>query len=92
MNHWLHMNNPYFCTAPWTHTYVSPQGERRLCCASREEHMFQKQYIDASNDESTGKFKDSGTISDYQPVSLKEHWNSDYMKDCLLYTSPSPRD
>ena len=73
--------NKVFCMAPWTHTYISPQSERRLCCASREEHMFQKQYIDASNDESTGKFRDSGTIEDYKPVSLKEHWNSPYMKD-----------
>ena len=73
--------NKTFCMAPWTHTYISPQSERRMCCASREEHMFQKQYIDASNDESTGKFKDSGTIQDYKPISLKEHWNSEYMKD-----------
>ena len=60
----------YFCAAPWTHTYVSPQGERRLCCASREEASFQKQYIDSGTAE--GKF---------EPVSLEEHWNSDYMKD-----------
>jgi hypothetical protein len=73
--------NKVFCTAPWTHTYISPQSERRMCCASREEHQFQKQYIDASNDERTGKFKDSGTIADYKPISLKEHWNSPYMMD-----------
>ena len=73
--------NKVFCTAPWTHTYISPQSERRMCCASREEHQFQKQYIDASNDERTGKFKESGTIDDYKPVSLKEHWNSPYMMD-----------
>ena len=24
------------CMAPWTHTYLSPQTERRMCCASRE--------------------------------------------------------
>ena len=53
---WEHGNvhpdseNKVFCTAPWTHTYISPQSERRMCCASREEHKFQKQYIDASND------------------------------------------
>ena len=39
----------FFCVAPWTHTYVSPQGERRLCCASREEPQFQKQYIDTGS-------------------------------------------
>lgn len=62
--------SPYFCVAPWTHTYVSPQGERRLCCASREDASFQKQYIDAGD-----------TGGEYAPVALKEHWNSDYMKD-----------
>ena len=73
--------NKTFCMAPWTHTYISPQSERRMCCASREEHMMQRQYIDASNDKSTGKYKEVGTIADYKPVSLEEHWNSDYMKD-----------
>lgn len=61
-----------FCTAPWTHTYVSPQGERRLCCASREDASFQRQYIDA----------DTGTKTDtFAPATLDEHWNSEYMKD-----------
>jgi len=74
--------NKVFCMAPWTHTYISPQSERRLCCASREEHSFQKQYIDSSNDSKYGAVKDSGTSLDaYKPVSLKEHWNSEYMKD-----------
>ena len=68
--------------APWTHTYISPQSERRLCCASREEHSFQKQYIDSSNDEKYGAVKESGTSLDaYERVSLKEHWNSEYMRD-----------
>ena len=75
--------NKVFCTAPWTHTYISPQSERRMCCASREEHKFQKQYIDASNDEKYGEVKDSGDIEDYKAniVTLKEHWNSPYMMD-----------
>jgi hypothetical protein len=74
--------NTAFCMAPWTHTYISPQSERRLCCASREEHSFQKQYIDSSNDERYGNYNESKTlINDYNPVSLAEHWNSDYMKD-----------
>jgi len=60
----------YLCTAPWTHTYVSPQGERRLCCASREEATFTKQYLDSG-----------GGGEDFNPTSLEEHWNSDYMKD-----------
>lgn len=63
--------SPYFCTAPWTHTYVSPQGERRLCCASREQASFQKQYIDTGTD----------TRSEFSPLPLVEHWNSEYMKD-----------
>jgi len=74
--------NTVFCMAPWTHTYISPQGERRLCCASREQHSFQKQYIDASNDEKYGNVSESKThADDFNPLSLKEHWNSDYMKD-----------
>ena len=76
MKHWvtmtsrLNINGSGFCTAPWTHTYVSPQGERRLCCASREEAKFQKQYLDSGTKK--GKF---------EPETLEEHWNSDYMKD-----------
>ena len=62
----------YLCTAPWTHTYVSPQGERRLCCASREDSDFQKQYIDTGEQNPDVKF---------DPLSLKHHWNSEYMKD-----------
>jgi hypothetical protein len=74
--------NKVFCTAPWVHTYISPQSERRLCCASRETHSFQKQYIDASNDQKYGEVTESKTaLSDYNPVSLNEHWNSEYMKD-----------
>ena len=47
------MTKDNFCVAPWTHTYVSPQGERRLCCASREDASFQKQYIEAATDNNT---------------------------------------
>ncbi len=74
--------NKTFCMAPWAHTYISPQGERRMCCASREEHTFQKQYIDATNDEKYGEIRESETDADkFNPVSLEEHWNSDYMRD-----------
>lgn len=74
--------NKVFCMAPWTHTYISPQSERRLCCASREEHSFQKQYIDSSNDEKYGEVTESKTsLDEYKPMSLKEHWNSPYMRD-----------
>ena len=70
----LHPDSPnkVFCTAPWTHTYISPQSERRICCASREKHDFQVQYIDASWDEGGG--------NEYNPIPLKDHWNSEYMK------------
>jgi organic radical activating enzyme len=60
----------YFCVAPWTHTYLSPQSERRLCCASREEAKWQKQYIDSGSKEA----------NEYIPITLEEHWNSDHMK------------
>ena len=55
--------------APWTHTYLSPQTERRMCCASREPAQNFQQYIDTSS--GTGK---------YIPITLDEHWNSDHMK------------
>ena len=74
--------NKTFCMAPWTHTYISPQGERRMCCASREQHQFQKQYIDASNDDKYGEKTQSKTNADeFNPLTLEEHWNSPYMRD-----------
>jgi hypothetical protein len=57
------------CLAPWTHTYLSPQTERRLCCASREPAQNFQQYIDTS--------KANGV---YIPISLEEHWNSEHMR------------
>jgi hypothetical protein len=55
--------------APWTHTYLSPQTERRMCCASREPAQNFTQYIDTQ----------SGT-GQYSPVTLEQHWNSEHMK------------
>jgi hypothetical protein len=57
------------CLAPWVHTYLSPQTERRMCCASREPAQNFEQYIDTAS--GTGK---------YIPVTLEQHWNSDHMK------------
>ena len=57
------------CLAPWTHTYLSPQTERRMCCASREPAQNFEQYIDTAS--GTGK---------YIPLTLEEHWNSEHMK------------
>lgn len=57
------------CLAPWTHTYLSPQTERRMCCASREPAQNFEQYIDTKS--GTGK---------YIPVTLEQHWNSEHMK------------
>jgi len=57
------------CMAPWTHTYLSPQTERRMCCASREPAQNFEQYIDTTS--GTGK---------YIPVTLDEHWNSEHMR------------
>ena len=65
--------NKTFCMAPWTHTYLSPQTERRLCCASREPAQSFKQYIDTGN-----------KANEYKPLTLKEHWNSDHMKSVRL--------
>ena len=55
--------------APWTHTYLSPQTERRMCCASREPAQNFEQYIDTA----------AGT-GVYTPMTLDEHWNSDHMR------------
>lgn len=55
--------------APWTHTYLSPQSERRMCCASREPAQNFQQYIDTS--------KGTGV---YIPITLDEHWNNEHMK------------
>lgn len=59
----------FLCMAPWTHTYLSPQSERRLCCASREPAQNFKQYIDTGD----------GT-GEYNPVSLEEWWNSEHVR------------
>ena len=64
------MNRPdRLCMAPWTHTYLSPQTERRMCCASREPAQNFEQYIDTA----------AGTVQ-YIPMTLAEHWNSEHMK------------
>ena len=59
----------FLCLAPWTHTYLSPQSERRLCCASREPAQNFKQYIDTDN--GSGK---------YNPQSLEEWWNGEHVR------------
>ena len=61
--------NKTFCMAPWTHTYLSPQTERRMCCASTEKATSFKQYIDTGSD-----------AKEYNPKTLDEHWNSEHMK------------
>jgi MoaA/NifB/PqqE/SkfB family radical SAM enzyme len=58
------------CMAPWTHTYLSPQTERRLCCASREPAQNFRQYIDT--------LEDNNNI--YKPQSLEEYWNSERIR------------
>ena len=57
------------CMAPWTHTYLSPQSERRLCCASREPPQNFRQYIDTADADGL-----------YNPLTLDEWWNSEHVK------------
>ena len=57
------------CLAPWVHTYLSPQTERRMCCASREPAQNFEQYIDTAS--GTGR---------YIPLTLEQHWNSEHMR------------
>ena len=59
--------------APWTHTYLSPQTERRMCCASREPAQNFEQYIDTKS--GTGR---------YIPITLDEHWNGEHMRSVRL--------
>ena len=68
--------NKTFCMAPWTHTYLSPQMERRLCCSSRESAENFKQYIDTYNPK--------GNDDKINLTTLEQHWNSDYMKSVRL--------
>ena len=63
-------NSDTLCMAPWTHTYLSPQTERRMCCASREPAQSFKQYIDTNT--GTGV---------YNPMTLDEYWNGEHMRD-----------
>ena len=64
------MNKPdTMCMAPWVHTYLSPQTERRMCCASREPAQNFEQYIDTQS--GTGR---------YIPLTLEQHWNSEHMR------------
>ena len=62
-----------FCVAPWTHTYISPQGERRLCCASREPAQNFRQYIDTA-----------GGAGEFVPLALKDWWNSEHVRNIRL--------
>ena len=68
--------NKTFCMAPWTHTYLSPQMERRLCCSSRESSENFKQYIDTIDPK--------GHNDKINLTTLDEHWNSEYMKSVRL--------
>ena len=61
--------SPTLCMAPWVHTYLSPQTERRMCCASREPAQNFEQYIDTKA--GAGK---------YIPITLEQHWNSEHMR------------
>lgn len=68
--------NKTFCMAPWVHTYISPQMERRLCCASREDSQNFTQYIDSIPKDPKTKI----STGDVNLLTLDQHWNGDYMK------------
>ena len=69
----MHNKPETLCMAPWTHTYLSPQTERRMCCASREPAQNFQQYIDTKA--GSGK---------YIPITLDEHWNGEHMRSVRL--------
>lgn len=60
--------NDFFCVVPWLHTYVSAQGERRLCCLSTERPTRHSRPIDLLD----GQYEK-------RPDSLYDYWNSEYM-------------
>ena len=65
----MNSNDKDFCVAPWTHTYISPQGERRLCCASREPAQNFRQYIDTDGGE-----------GEFVPLTLEDWWNGEHIR------------
>ena len=65
----MHSKPENLCMAPWTHTYLSPQTERRLCCASREPAQNFKQYIDTESGSNV-----------YKPQNLADYWNSERVR------------
>lgn len=68
---WLREADPgEFCVAPWTHTYLSPQGERRACCASREPAQNFRQYIDTA-----------AGAGEFRPLPLDKWWNGDQLRE-----------
>lgn len=67
--------NTAFCIVPWTHTYISPQSERRLCCSSREKASMTSNGIDSQF---------ASPMADYDPITLEQHWNSPSMKSYRL--------
>lgn len=72
---WIpYKKNKSLCVVPWSHTFISPQSERRMCCASREKSTFVQQYIDQPGE--------SGVK--YKPSTLDEHWNSPNMREVRL--------
>ena len=58
-----------FCLAPFVHTFISPVGERRLCCASREPAQNFRQYIDTGDGN-----------GDFSPLTLKDWWNGEHIR------------
>lgn len=67
-----------FCVVPWVHTYISPLSKRKLCCFSREENSFAKQYSDFDF-ESRGLDK-----MEYSPQVLADYWNDEFIRGIRL--------
>ena len=57
------------CLAPFTHSFLSPTSERRLCCLSREPAQNFTQYIDTKE----GSHQ-------YNPQTLEEWWNGEHIR------------
>ena len=77
--------NKTFCMAPWTHTYLSPQTERRMCCASREEHTFQKQYTDKNRYDKFSVQQGLIKQKELYSVAVPDYVTLNY--ECIIFTA-----
>ena len=69
-----------FCILPWIHLSTRPSGEMRVCCTANASSVGSTQ--DKKHGGMVGVLKGKdGSPSNFNTTTLKEAWNSDYMKN-----------